>query len=142
MLVDKGADVNYGDKIGNSALMSACQWGNIEIASMLIKKGAAVNIPRKNKGDRTALMEATRGKYKQIVSLLLDNGANVNAKDAHGQTALIWASCEGYIDIVSILLDNGADVNTKDNNNQTPLIMASKQGHTKVVEILLKRELT
>ena len=120
--------------------MSACQWGHTDIASMLIKKGAVVNVTRKNKKDgRTALIEAARGKYTQIVSLLLDNEANVNAKDAHGQTALIWASVEGHIDIVSILLDNGANVNTKDNRGDTSLILASKKGFARIVEILLER---
>jgi len=49
----------------------------------------------------------------QILRLLLDANANVNAKDNNGYTALIKASNRGNIDVVRVLLDAKAEVNIR-----------------------------
>ena len=65
-------------------------------------------------GGETALMTAARTGKADAVTLLLDRGANVNAKDAaHAQTALMWAVLENHADIVKLLLARGADVNAQ-----------------------------
>ena len=45
--------------------------------------------------------------------MLVQNGADVNAKNKNGSTPLIWASCNGLTDICGMLVQNGADVNAK-----------------------------
>ena len=44
---------------------------------------------------------------------LIENGANVNAKDKNGQTALMLASQNGYTEIVEYLAEHGADVGSR-----------------------------
>jgi ankyrin repeat protein len=63
----------------------------------------------------------------EVVSLLLQNGADVNAKDVTGRTALISAAT-GFgpnLEVVFLLLENGADVNAKNNDGKTALECAS-----------------
>ena len=55
-----------------------------------------------------ALMVAIMYKHKEIVSMLLEKGADVHAKDNDGTTALMFAHQEGYTDIVRMLKQNGA----------------------------------
>ena len=65
-------------------------------------------------GGETALMTAARTGNVDAVTLLLDRGANVNAKDtARAQTALMWAVTENHPDIVKLLVARGADVNAQ-----------------------------
>ena len=72
------------------------------------------------------------------MSLLVDLGADVNAKDDKGSTALIEASYGGDRETVSTLVEIGADMNAKDNYGNTALILASDEGYTDTVSILLK----
>ena len=84
-------DVNVQDEKGMTALMTASQFGPVELGEELIKAGASVNI-RSTFGD-TVLIWATDKKQLKCVEKLLEFGANVNIQD--GTTALMCASYKG-----------------------------------------------
>ena len=59
----------------------------------------------------TVLMTAARTGNAEVVKLLLDQGADVGAKEGwHGQSALMWAAAEGHPDVVQVLIDHKADI--------------------------------
>ena len=70
--------------------------------------------------------------------MLLDRGAEDNAKDKNGSTPLHIAVSNGQKDIIELLIANGADVNARDKADHTPLSLATNRGHTEIVELLLK----
>jgi ankyrin repeat protein len=76
---------------------------------------------------------------ESIVKLLLDTGADVEAKDGNGQTPLLWVAQGGNEAVVKLLLDAGADIEAKDSNDQTPLLRAAKNGHEAIVKLLLDK---
>ena len=84
----------------------------------------------------TALRIASKEGHVELVEMLLNNGANVNAKNSYGVTALHIASREGHTDIVAMLLEKGADVNAKTNWGDTALMAASWKGHKEIVKLL------
>jgi ankyrin repeat protein len=84
--LDKGADINYKDNIGWTALLHATFYGYKDIVELLLKNGADINI--KNNGGNTALIIASKFNHKNIIKLLLKNGADVNIKNKYGNTAL------------------------------------------------------
>ena len=63
---------------------------------------------------RSVLYIASLTGYPQIVSLLLDNGADPNQKDIHGWTPLHRAALWGYVDIAKMLIENGANINASE----------------------------
>jgi ankyrin repeat protein len=65
---------------------------------------------------KESLLIAAENGHIDVVSLLLNNKANVNDKNPNGSTALTLAAENGHSEIVSILLANGANVNDKDSN--------------------------
>ena len=86
ILLDAGADSNFANTDGQTALMLICDKYLIEL---LLEKGANINAQDKD-GD-TALMIAVRVGKKNIVELLISKGADVNIRNHFGQTALRFA---------------------------------------------------
>ena len=115
---------------------------NIEKVKYLLNKErhwfirANVNARRKYDND-TALIYASENGHKEVVEVLLDNGADVNAYNNYGNTALMMASSKGHIKIVEMLLEKEADLDAKNNDGETALIIANENEHKEVVEMLL-----
>src|SRR3972149_6732401 len=89
-----------------------------------------------NEKSNQLLCIASENGNVEVVSFLLNNGANVNQANHNGITPLYIASYKGYVEIVSLLLKNGANVNQARNDATTPLYIASKKGYVKVVSLL------
>ena len=67
------------------------------------------------------------------MKLLLDRGAEIEAKDNYSSTALHLAATGGHAEVVKLLLDRGAAIEAKDRDGRTALSMA---GRAEVVELL------
>lgn len=65
---------------------------------------------------------------KDVVEYLLQNGANVQARDDGGLIPLHNACSFGHAEVVNLLLRHGADPNARDNWNYTPLHEAAIKG--------------
>jgi ankyrin repeat protein len=97
-----------------------------------------VNIDIKDVNGYTPLHNAIIKGNIEIVKLLLDKGAHINARDNHfNETPLFIAAKTGKQKIVELLLEKGADVTISDKNNYTPLYIAAKNGYTEIVQLLL-----
>jgi ankyrin repeat protein len=83
-----------------------------------------------------ALHVAAGNGYDDIASLLLDIGAEIEAKDQSGQTALHLASSAGHDRLVRLLLQRGANIMAKNLDERTPLHLAAMEGHETVLEAL------
>ena len=72
----------------------------------------------------------------QVVRMLLEQGASVNAIDTDGCTALHLAAQDGHERIVRLLLRNGAVIDALDRQGRTAGDLAQEHGHTKVTASL------
>eukprot|EP00501_MAST-03F_sp_TOSAG23-6_P002258 GSMAST32.ASY1.ANO1.2358.1 assembled CDS len=131
VLLENGADVNYSDHYGSTALLYACENACEEVVKVLIASGADVH-HSDNQG-RTSLVLATINGSTDVVQLLIDSGADVN-------DALIKAVCYGRLEIVQKVIAAGADVNKADSMGFTPLYYASQNGHEGIVEELISSD--
>jgi ankyrin repeat protein len=124
------ACVGFGSK-----LHKAVAANDVNLVQALLRSGADVNV-RDNHG-LTPLFEAAWYGYEKVARLLLDDGANVNARgEFGGQTSLHFAARKGFQEVVRLLLDHGADVNVCDFHRHTPLYFAIEKGHQEVVQLI------
>ena len=105
------------------SIHEAFKAGNIEAVKQHLAAGTDVNAKGPNAG-LTPLHRAAYYGLKEIVELLLDKGADVNAKEEVGWTPLHYAAAMSHKAIAELLLDKGADVNAKDDGGDTPLDVA------------------
>jgi ankyrin repeat protein len=90
-------------------------------------------------GNRTLLTCAAREGHVDLVKLLLNAGADVDAKDNRGTTALMKATREGHKETAKLLLDRGANVHAKNRFRSTALRFASLGNCKEILELLLDR---
>jgi len=71
------------------------------------------------------------------VKRLIDEGVDVNAREASGATALLLALSEGNTDVAQLLIEAGVDINAQDNKGRNALGFASATGQTEIVKLLM-----
>ncbi|MFL5330029.1 MAG: ankyrin repeat domain-containing protein [Gemmataceae bacterium] len=113
------------DPAGRPALHRAVMLDRREIVKLMLDNGADPNIRSQEKGvgydEETALLEGAFWGRLEIAEMLLNRGANVNAKAAEGVVPLHEASRMGHIELARLLLKHGADANAIDNKGKSPL---------------------
>jgi ankyrin repeat protein len=141
LLLDHGADVNIVAENGCIPLCAAIFEQNLAVMhlavmQLLLEHGAS---PDLHCSVGPLIYIASREGLADVIRLLLQHNANVNATDdADNSTALHLASLMGHVDITQILLDHGADINAISDHG-TPLYRALISGHLEVVRLLLER---
>ena len=116
-------------------IWEAVRVGNIEAVKQHLAAGADVNA-KINLG--TPLHYAALDGYKEVAELLIDKGADVNAKNLSGGTPLHNAAQQGHKEIVVLLIANGADLNAKTYSGQTPLDDANMMKRITTANLLRK----
>jgi ankyrin repeat protein len=144
----------------NLWLHMAAASGNIERVRELVLAGANVN--EKDKYDQTPMAYAIRHDHKEVIELLMTQGAdlslhlatylanterllylinndvNVNTKNEYGQIPLHLAARSGHKEVAKLLIANGSLVDEKeDRNHFTPLHYAAKCGHIDLADLLI-----
>ncbi len=104
-LINNGADINYLDASGNSALAEAALKGKLTIVKLLIKAGGDVNV---TPGGESLLMHIVRNNDLLTAQVLIASGADVNFATRDGITALQIAQSKGYRELEMLLVQSGA----------------------------------
>ena len=121
---------------GWTPLHLACFFGQPAIAEALILYDADVQARSRNAMQNTPLHAAAAGRSREAVRVLLEHGADVNARQEGGWTGLHAAAQNGDVEMVRLLIASGAHVHGRADNNQTALDLALTKGHQTVVDIL------
>jgi hypothetical protein len=111
--------------------------GDIDAVKLFLAEGIDINAV--NERGQTALIRAAEYQRTEVVTLLLEKGADVKfIGGRRTRTALMEAAGAGNCVIMKQLVEKGADINAKDYENTTPLHFACMWGHVEAVSLLIK----
>ncbi|KAM8889762.1 ankyrin-3-like isoform 22-T22 [Synchiropus picturatus] len=130
--------VNRTTESGFTPLHIASHYGNINVATLLLNRGAAVDFKARN--DITPLHVASKRGNSNMVRLLLERGAKIDARTKDGLTPLHCGARSGHEQVVEMLLNRGAPILSKTKNGLSPLHMATQGDHLNCVQLLLHHE--
>jgi len=113
--------------------------GNLEVAKLLLDRGAEIDRRANNKFRNTPLQVSLLTAQEEMAAFLVARGANVRIEQDEGFTALHEAAQIGSERLIALLLDAGADPNSRGKDGRTPLAMARKGNHAAAAKLLKSR---
>jgi uncharacterized protein len=118
---------------GWTPLHLAVAFGSPEAAEVLLAHGALVNAVSQNAQHNQPLHAALAlGRNPATVQLLLDKGADPNARQTGGYTPLFSAAASGQRELVELLLRGGADPSLTDDSGKTAAQFTRDRGHAEL----------
>jgi ankyrin repeat protein len=146
MLLEAGATVSAGNRAGATPMYLATVNANAAMIELLLDAGEDPNGVLTPTLETVLMLTAKTGN-PEAVRLLIERGANVNAKQVREFTPLMFAAAEGHAAAVTELLEAGADPNAttvaatkperRPAGGMTAMLFAARQGHLYAVRALL-----
>ncbi|XP_065838884.1 ankyrin-3-like isoform X2 [Oscarella lobularis] len=155
-LIEMGLSVNETHRDDYISLHSACDRGDVAIATYLIGNGANIEAATKVLESKlssmgrlytcvfivsfgqTPFLLACYFQRVGVVDLLISKGCNIYAKDKDGDGALAMASLNGNVELAEKLIQLGLDVNEAQQDGYTSLHWACDKGHLELAEFLIQ----
>ncbi len=142
---DSTTQVTSDARLGADNIFAAIEARDIEGVQRLLNNAPSLATKRARKSDgdwalkgTTPLHHAVEFFNREIMQLLIEHGANVNAAESGGWTPLHFAANEPQPDAIPILVSAGANLRARDSDGRTPLQLAQNKGHSREVALLQK----
>lgn len=180
LLLDRGADLNAQSvRFGITPALCATRHNHVALLELLVERGLEVHAPIYRKGRTDTLLQTAATEPKSLdtlrylisqggdvdeknlsqdslatrplhlaclvgnleaTRLLLDAGADIEARGIHGTTPLDYSlfSLNGDLNLVKLLIERGADVNAPDRAGMTPLRIAILRRNVALIKLLIR----
>ena len=158
-LLESGYDVNSYNENGITPLHTSAKYGHVNVAKLLLENCAIVDVEDNNGCNNTPLHMATGSdggnlrkpenltQCKNMIDLLVGNGANVNESD-YSRTTILHSLASWYLPtnqaiattksiLDFLILEHGAKVNCQNEKDNTPLHVAVKEGRLSQVKMFV-----
>jgi hypothetical protein len=129
LFVSRGANVNRANAHEETALMLAAWRGQLEAVKWLLDRGARLDRPGLA---WSALHYAVFNGHEAVAKLLIERGADVNARSTNGSSPLMMAAREGKQRLAKLLLERGADPGVRNDRNEDAFVWAMRNGNPQI----------
>jgi ankyrin len=123
---------------GANALHIACHYNFLDFVKYLVKDGV-ISVSSTSEHGATALFLATEARNTDIVTWLLDNGADPNQGDEEGATPIMIAAEKGFLDLVELLTSRGAEVDKRTADGHSAFFYALVERQMKTAKFLVSK---
>ncbi len=137
LFVSRGANVNRMNRVQEQALLHAAWKGQIEAVRWLLARGARLDRAGQ---EWSALHYAAFAGHEQVVKLLLESGADINARAPNGASPLMMAAREGQERIARHLVERGADTSIRSDWGDDATVMAMRYDHVRIAKVVATPE--
>lgn len=139
LMIQNGVDINGEISGYETALTHAIRRNNMTLFNALIRMKVDPDVPDNNGAiPETPIFIAIERNSKEMVQILIQSGANIEARCYGDDTPLICAAAHGCDEILSILIEAGADLEAVDNRGNTALIKAIRSHQIGCTYIFIK----
>ncbi|KAM5458143.1 hypothetical protein MaudCBS49596_000054 [Microsporum audouinii] len=143
LIKEYGVDINAGGINGNP-LIQAAEKCNIPILRLLLSRKEIMVDVSDDEGTTALLIAVARTNLSpdaiEVTRMLLEKGANVNAKTKRGWTSLHVASKKNNSTMLCMLLDvKGLELNPETDEGETPLDFALQQKNFELAEVIINK---
>ncbi|XP_067049297.1 transient receptor potential cation channel subfamily A member 1 homolog [Acropora muricata] len=137
-LLSNGARIDPRNEDENTPLHLAAKNGKVRTVAELVRKDPSI-INDEDEASNTPLhLAATEGHFK-CCKALLENGAEVDARNSNMWTPLDCAAAKGHAKVADILLEFDSPIDPTDKTKTTPLHLAAREGYPEMVSLLLSK---
>jgi ankyrin repeat protein len=139
LLLTEGAHANVRDAWRRTPFMTACENGHLGVARVLVQHMGTQGLADRGGQGWTALHYAALGGHAEVLSYLLEQGADASIRNDAGRTPLIVAVDKGHVGAVRVLVQHtGTQALLQgDMEGKTALHLAAREGYEEVLRILL-----
>ncbi|XP_071100543.1 ankyrin repeat domain-containing protein 50-like [Haliotis cracherodii] len=139
LLVSYGADVSLVDKNSDNILHLACWRGKMEVVNYVLSQ-CLVNIDARGSMKLTAVMKAAKNGHREVMKLLVSEGADVSLVDNSGNNILHIVCLQSDLEAVKYVLSQDmVGINDRGEYERTPVMRAAEKGYKEVVELLVHK---
>lgn len=138
LLISAGAELEAYDNQGNTPFMYAFYGAEEKKSIVEFFLSLNVNTEIMNSQELTPLILATLNNHCKSMKLLIDSGANIEAKGKSGRTPLMHAADNQNIEPAKLLIQYGANLEIRDNWSFTTLMLAALRNDGSTIRVLLK----
>ncbi|XP_046572743.1 putative ankyrin repeat protein RF_0381 [Haliotis rubra] len=138
LIVKEGADLSLVDEEGDSILHAACEGGNVDIVTYMLKQNS-VTINLRGEDMFTPVMMAASKGHIDVFNVLVRENADLLIRDSN-QNSILHIACKGgNMEIIKSTLTNfSMDVNDIGKEGMTPVMLAASEGRKDMFDFLLQ----